>query len=86
MFFCLEPCFEFNVFRCLSFLRAQGVPFIKMVYQKHTEHPASHVTLWVSRAKFASRMTFQGGILYFSGRPLFLFRGASFVIQGGLFL
>ena len=41
-------------------------------------HPASHVTLWVSRGKFASRTSFQGGIFYCSGGLLFFFRGAFF--------
>ena len=44
----------------------------------NTHHPASRVTLWVSRGKFASRTSFQGGLFSSSGGPFFSFRGAFF--------
>ena len=41
-------------------------------------HPASHVTLWMSGGKFASRLNFKG-------RRFFFLRGALLLLQGGTF-
>ena len=54
-------------------IRFEGSP-----YGMYMCHPASRVTLWVSHGKFASRTSFQGGLLFSSGGPFFSFRGASF--------
>ena len=42
-----------------------------------TLHPASHVTLWKSGGKFASRLNFKGGA--------FFLKGGAFFLQGGMF-
>ena len=58
--------------------RRAGGTSVLVVCLLVTSHPASRVTLWVSHGKFASRTSFQGGLLFSSGGPFFSFRGASF--------
>ena len=47
--------------------RYQSIPF-----QHNTNHPASHVTLWLSSGKFASGSDFKGGAFFLKGGAFFV--------------